>query len=236
VLFDVWAYGAELVPDHYCGRRVAWTDVWHRASAGANPYANALSGMHPIVDLNTMTLLELDDHDVGAAPPQIMGEYIPHLVPGLQPRDDLRPLVVSQPDGASLTLDGHLLRWQRWSMRLGFNYREGLVIHTVGYEDGSHVRKVAHRLSFSEMVVPYRDPTPEHYRPTAFDIGEWGLGPMTTSLELAQAGGILRPQPVTRCGPAAGTQLRARAPVLTRVSHQRRRGRAARDRGGTRLI
>src|SRR5207342_122284 len=28
-----------------------------------------------------------------------------------------------------------------------------------------------------------RDPTPDHYRRTAFDIGEWGLGFMTTSLE-----------------------------------------------------
>ena len=34
------------------------------------------------------------------------------------------------------------------------------------------------------MVVPYRDPTPDHVRRTAYDIGEWGLGFMTTSLEL----------------------------------------------------
>ena len=34
------------------------------------------------------------------------------------------------------------------------------------------------------MVVPYRDPSPDHHRRTAFDIGEWGLGFMTTSLEL----------------------------------------------------
>ena len=43
---------------------------------------------------------------------------------------------------------------------------------------------MAHRLSFAEMVVPYRDPTTDHYRRTAFDIGEWGLGFLTTSLEL----------------------------------------------------
>ena len=74
--------------------------------------------------------------------------------------------------------------WQNWSLRIGFNHREGMVLHTVGYDDGGRIRSVAHRLSFAEMVVPYRDPTPDHYRRTAFDIGEWGLGFMTTSLEL----------------------------------------------------
>ena len=183
VLFDIWAYGAELVPERFRGRRIAWADVWHRASAEANPYANAFSGLHPIVDLNTMELLELEDIDPGP-PPKIMGEYAPGLVPGLQVRDDVKLLEITQPDGPSFTLDGNQLRWQKWSMRLGFNFREGLVIHTLGYEDGGRLRKVAHRLSFAEMVVPYRDPTPDHYRRTAFDIGEWGLGLMTTSLEL----------------------------------------------------
>ena len=83
----------------------------------------------------------------------------------------------------SFRLDGYRLRWQNWEMRLGFNYREGLVLHTVGFRDAGRLRPVAHRLSFAEMVVPYRDPTPDHFRRTAFDIGEWGLGFMTTSLE-----------------------------------------------------
>ena len=34
------------------------------------------------------------------------------------------------------------------------------------------------------MIVPYRDPSFDHYRRTAYDIGEWGLGYMTTSLAL----------------------------------------------------
>ena len=45
-------------------------------------------------------------------------------------------------------------------------------------------RDIAYRMSFAEMVVPYRDASFDHYRRTAFDIGEWGLGFMTTSLEL----------------------------------------------------
>ena len=183
VLFDVWAYGAFLVPERFGGRRVGWADVWSRAEPQANPYANPVPGLHPIVDLNAMELLELEDHrDVEPAP--VMGEYLPRLVPGLQERTDIRPLEIAQPDGASFTLEGNELSWQRWTMRIGFTAREGLVLHAVGYQDGDTLRPVAHRLSFAEMVVPYRDPTPDHGRRTAFDIGEWGLGNMTTSLTL----------------------------------------------------
>ena len=112
-----------------------------------------------------------------------MGEYVPSLVPGLSQRE-VEPLDIVQPEGPSFSLDGNVLRWQNWSMRVGFNYREGLVLHRVGYEDGGRLRSIAHRLSFAEMIVPYRDPGDDHYRRTAFDIGEWGLGFMTTSLEL----------------------------------------------------
>jgi primary-amine oxidase len=100
------------------------------------------------------------------------------------PLREVKPLQVSQPEGVSFTLDGRLLCWQNWELRLGFNHREGLVLHTVRFRDAGRLRPVAHRLSFAEMFVPYRDATPDHYRRTAFDIGEWGLGFMTTSLEL----------------------------------------------------
>jgi primary-amine oxidase len=69
-------------------------------------------------------------------------------------------------------------------MRLGFNFREGPVIYQVAFDDQGTRRDIAYRMSFAEMVVPYRDPGFDHYRRTAFDIGEWGLGYMTTSLEL----------------------------------------------------
>jgi primary-amine oxidase len=186
VLADVWAYGAALVPERYRGLRIGWADVWHRGSKDGSPYAHHVTGLHPVVDLNRMVLLELEDSLEGEPeahdPPGVMGEYLPKLIP--MPLRQVKPLEVSQPDGVSFTLDGRLLSWQNWELRLGFNYREGLVLHTVGYHDAGRLRPVAHRLSFAEMFVPYRDPTPDHYRRTAFDIGEWGLGFMTTSLEL----------------------------------------------------
>jgi primary-amine oxidase len=182
VLTDVWAYGAALVPERYRGLRIGWADVWHRGSEDGNPYAHSVSGMHPIVDLNRMELLELEDAPGAGAAPEVMGEYLPKLIP--MPLREVTPLDIAQPNGVDFTLSGHLLCWQNWELRLGFNHREGLVLHTVGFRDGGRLRPVAHRLSFAEMIVPYRDATPDHYRRTAFDIGEWGLGFMTTSLEL----------------------------------------------------
>ncbi|MGH3293762.1 MAG: primary-amine oxidase [Trebonia sp.] len=182
VLSDMWAYGGALVPDRYAGRRIGWCDVWHRDSERGNPYAHHLSGLHPVVDLNAMELLELEDSYQGGTDSPVRGEYLPELLP-MRLRE-VAPLQVSQPDGVGFTLDGTLLSWQNWQLRLGFNYREGLVLHQVAFRDGERLRPVAHRLSFAEMVVPYRDASPDHYRRTAFDIGEWGLGFMTTSLTL----------------------------------------------------
>ena len=182
ILTDLWAFGADLVPPRYRGRRLGWADVWYRGSEHGNPYAHHLSGLHPVVDLNQMALLEIDDTSgPGDALPEVMGEYLPKLIP--MPLREVAPLEITQPEGVSFRLDGNLLQWQNWELRLGFNYREGLVLHTVGFRDAGRLRPVAHRLSFAEMVVPYRDPTPDHFRRTAFDIGEWGLGFMTTSLE-----------------------------------------------------
>jgi primary-amine oxidase len=179
VLVDVWTYGAHLIPTAYEGRRIGWCDVWLRDSHDSNPYAHPASGLKFVVDLNTMELLEVEDTP-SAGFPEVQGEYVPKHVPGLHQRTDLKPLDIRQPDGVSFSLDGNELSWQGWRLRLGFGYREGVILHRVSYGG----RSIAHRISFAEMVVPYRDPTPDHVRRTAYDIGEWGLGFMTTSLEL----------------------------------------------------
>ena len=182
VLFDVWTYGEAMMPEQWRDRRLGWCDLWMRETPKGNPYAHLISGLKIIVDVNTLEVLEIEDHhDYGL--PEVDGEYDPQ-VRGTQERTDLKPLEISQPDGVSFTVDGYELRWQNWSMRLGFNYREGPVIYQVAFDDQGTKRDIAYRMSFAEMVVPYRDPGFDHYRRTAFDIGEWGLGYMTTSLEL----------------------------------------------------
>ncbi|KWX21969.1 tyramine oxidase [Mycolicibacterium wolinskyi] len=187
VFMDTWTYGDAVAPPEYRNRRIGWSDTWYKSAPGANPYAHPVSGLHCVVDLNTMELLRVED-DGSNEKPDVMGEYVPRHIPrrirSAWNREPLAPLHITQPDGPSFTLDGNLLRWQNWSLRVGFNHREGMTLHTVRYRDGEVNRSVAHRMSFAEMVVPYRDPSVDHYRRTAFDIGEWGLGFMTTSLEL----------------------------------------------------
>lgn len=46
-----------------------------------------------------------------------------------------------------MQLEGNLVQWQRWNIRLSFNYREGLVLHDVGYQDGGRLRPIIHRMS-----------------------------------------------------------------------------------------
>lgn len=187
VFMDTWTYGGALIPERYAGRRIGWSDTWVRAFEGANPYAGPVNGFHCVIDLNTMELLEIED-TFTVARPQVMGEYVPSKVPedirGRGMRGPLTPLEITQPEGPSFVLEGNRLRWQNWSLRVGFNYREGMTLHAVTYNDNGTERKIAHRLSFAEMMVPYRDHCDDHYRRTAFDIGEWGLGFMTTSLAL----------------------------------------------------
>ena len=192
VFFDTWTYGDAVAPPEFRDRRIGWSDSWIKAAPGANPYARLLSGLHCVIDLNAMELLRIEDEGPfaggGADAPDVMGEYVPAHIPerilGASTREPLKPLHITQPEGPSFTVDGNLVRWQNWSLRVGFNHREGMTLHSVRYRDGDRERSIAHRMSFAEMIVPYRDPSPDHYRRTAFDIGEWGLGFMTTSLEL----------------------------------------------------
>jgi primary-amine oxidase len=187
VFMDTWTYGNAVAPPEYRNRRIGWSDTWRKDAPGANPYAHPVSGLHCVIDLNSMELLRIEDNG-GVDAPDVMGEYVPKHIPdrikAAWNREPLKPLEITQSDGPSFTLDGNLLQWQNWSLRVGFNHREGMTLHTVSYRDGDRVRPIAHRMSFAEMMVPYRDPSTDHYRRTAFDIGEWGLGFMTTSLEL----------------------------------------------------
>jgi primary-amine oxidase len=95
-------------------------------------------------------------------------------------RSDLKPLIVHQPQGVSFAIDGYLIQWQKWRFRLGFNWREGMVLYDVTYDD----REIFHQLSLSEMFVPYGDPRHPYSRKSVFDVGDIGAGVVANNLAL----------------------------------------------------
>jgi primary-amine oxidase len=45
-------------------------------------------------------------------------------------------------------------------------------------------RPIIYRASVTDMIVPYADPTANHFWKCAFDAGEYGLGKLANALEL----------------------------------------------------
>ncbi len=180
VQIDPWPAGTFGL-DHEKNRRITRCLAYLRDSADDNGYARPLEGLMAFVDMGRGEVLEVVDLGVVPLPPQL-GSYYPEDNGPL--RTDLRPLTITQPEGPSCNLEGNRLSWQKWSLRVGMDPLEGLVLHTIGYEDGGRVRPLVFRASVSEMVVPYGDPGPMHSWKNAFDAGEWGLGRMADSLTL----------------------------------------------------
>jgi primary-amine oxidase len=122
VTVEAWGMGTHADPRHR-SRRLAWTPCWVREDADDNPYAHPIDGLHAIVDLNAMEVVEIEDH--GSVPvPATSGRYRPEAT-GLPPRDGLRALEIVQPEGPSFTVSGWEVSWQSWRLRVGFTAREG---------------------------------------------------------------------------------------------------------------
>lgn len=180
VMVDPWAVG-NFGFEEEKGIRLSRALVWLRSAPNSNGYAKPVDGVVPVVDLNKMEVLRIEDYDTATIPPET-GEYASEFIP--QFRTDIKPLEINQPQGPSFTVQGHEIRWQKWRFRIGFTPREGVVLYTICYEDQGRVRPIIYRASLAEMVVPYGDPRLQHFRKNAFDIGEHGVGMLTNSLRL----------------------------------------------------
>jgi primary-amine oxidase len=180
VMVDIWSagnYGSE--EDRTM--RLARPLCFLRMDPTDNGYAKPIEGLRPVVDLNAMKVIRVEEYGHWPLPPQ-QSNYSADRMKGF--RGDIKPLEIMQPDGPSFEVEGYQVRWQKWSLVIGFNGREGLTLNHLCYQDGGRKRSVLYRGSLSEMVVPYGDPAPQQARKNAFDAGEYGLGYCANSLEL----------------------------------------------------
>lgn len=180
VTVDIWSAG-NFGTEEDRTRRITRPLCFLRSDPTDNSYARPIEGIRPVVDLNTMQVLRVEEHGTWPLPPQA-GNYAADRVPNQ--RTDIKPLEITQPEGPGFTLQGKHLSWQNWSLLVGFNAREGLIIHDVRYNDQGKDRPILYRASLTEMVVPYGDPRPTQVRKNAFDVGEYGMGMCANSLKL----------------------------------------------------
>jgi primary-amine oxidase len=192
VMIDPWSLGYN-GPDDAAdrGRLIRPLTFIRQGGPDDNGYARPVEGVVVRFDLDRMEVVEVEDHGVVPLPPR-SGNYTvegitdanntPYFPDGL--RADQRPIEITQPHGTSFQVDGQEVRWQKWRFRVGFTPREGLVLHTIGYEDGGTLRPIIYRASLTEMFIPYGDPAPTQHRKNVFDMGEYGVGVLSNSLEL----------------------------------------------------
>jgi primary-amine oxidase len=180
VMVDIWSagyYGNE----EERGMRLARPLCFLRTDPTENGYVRPIEGIRPVVDLNLMKVIRVEEYGHWPLPPRD-GNYAANRVPNQ--RNDIKPLQITQPEGPSFTIDGYQVKWQNWSFVIGFNAREGLTLHHIRYHDRGRDRSILYRASLTEMVVPYADPGPTQVRKNAFDVGEYGMGMCANSLRL----------------------------------------------------
>ena len=175
VTVECWPYGefqaAESKP------RLARLTCSYRGADG-NYLARPLEGLFAEVDLSARRILRVTDRDPLPVPPPT-----PYQAGSIPRRPAVGGLQITQPRGAGYSLQGNEIRWQNWRFRFSVNPREGLVLHTVGYQDGARLRSVLYRGSLSEMAVPYGDPSEGWHFRAVFDAGENGMGTMAMPLQ-----------------------------------------------------
>jgi primary-amine oxidase len=180
VMVDIWSAG-NYGSDEDRSKRLARPLCFLRSDLTDNGYARPIEGIRPVVDLNTMQVIRVEEFGEWPLPSE-SGNYASGRVQNH--RTDVKPLEITQPSGPSFSLSGRQLKWQNWSLVVGFNAREGLTIHDVRYLDKGRNRPILYRASLTEMVVPYGDPRPTQVRKNAFDVGEYGMGMCANSLKL----------------------------------------------------
>ena len=180
VMVDIWSagnYGAE----EESNRRLARPLCFLRSDASDNGYVRPIEGLRPVVDLNTMQVIRIEEYGRWPLP---RGEANYAADRRVSFRDGIKPLEIVQPEGPSFGVESHEVVWQNWKFVIGFNAREGLTLHHLRYHDQGRDRSILYRASLTEMVVPYGDPGPTQRRKNAFDVGEYGMGMCANSLEL----------------------------------------------------
>lgn len=151
------------------GRRIVRVLAFRQDYPGDHVWAHPVDGLCAYVDIAARRITRLIDNAMMPIPAE-GGNFDDPEVQG-PPLATLKPLVITQPDGPSFTVEGETVTWADWKFQVGFDAREGLVLRQLSFTDEGEERPVIYRASVSEMLVPYGDPSPVRFWQNYFDTG-----------------------------------------------------------------
>lgn len=169
-------------PDE-AGRRILRGLAFHQKHPQDLAWAHPIDGLVAYVDVTNRVVDQILDLEDVPVPPEHGNFSDPELTGPT--RTTQKPISITQPEGPSFTVtDGNHVEWEKWSLDVGFDMREGLVLHNISFQDGERRRTILDRAAIAEMVVPYGDPSPVRSWQNYFDTGEYLIGQWANSLEL----------------------------------------------------
>ena len=165
------------------GRRILRGLAFYQDFPEDSAWAHPVDGLVAYVDIVSKTVDQVLDFGPVAVPAEHGNYTDPELTGPL--RETQKPISITQPEGPSFTVSGgNHIEWEKWSFDVGFDVREGVVLHNIAFQDGDRKRSIIRRASIAEMVVPYGDPSPVRSWQNYFDTGEYLVGQYANSLEL----------------------------------------------------
>lgn len=176
---DGWAMGLMSEQEKASGKRLMRGVTYYKNKNRTNYYGSPVEGLAIVIDLNSKKVVEVVDR--GIVPfSKANFDYDPASQKPLQPAP--KPLEIQQPQGATFKLNKNEVTWQNWKFRYLMHPREGLTLYQVSYNDRGKIRPILYRAGLSEMVVPYADTAPSWVVRSAFDVGEYRYGWLSTAL------------------------------------------------------
>ncbi|HRO29896.1 primary-amine oxidase [Citricoccus sp.] len=165
------------------GRRILRGLAFHQQHETDSAWAHPIDGLVAYVDVAARSVDQVIDLGVMPVPAEHGNYTDPELTGPI--RTTQKPIEITQPEGPSFTVTGgNHVEWEKWSLDVGFDMREGLVLHNISFQDGERTRRILDRAVIAEMVVPYGDPSPVRSWQNYFDTGEYLVGQWANSLEL----------------------------------------------------
>ncbi|BCL37553.1 primary-amine oxidase [Nostoc sp. MS1] len=182
VVVSCWGAGILSQEEEATGSRLCRTLLFYSGESW-NHYGSPIEGVIATVDLNKGKVTNFIDQGIVPISKENWDYDLQSLGKLLAPPKFLQIL---QPKGKSFQIKGNEISWQGWKFRYLMHPRDGLVLYQVTYKDGENIRPILYRGSLSEMVVPYGDPDPTWSFRNAFDVGEYNLGLLASTMELGK--------------------------------------------------